>query len=104
LTSFPETILEKVKESNCKWIFCDEEKAESLLECVSKVAWPVEVIVCGPSGSKGFNNFNEFYKDDGEACPTFTLKGDDIACIFPTSGTTGSSKGIYLLMIPLNDK
>lgn len=90
--NFPETILEKLIESECRWVFCDTENAVKFRDAGEKAPWPVTVVVCGP-GLDGFENFSKFYEDDGTSCPKPDLSGDDISVILPTSGTTGSSKG-----------
>jgi acyl-coenzyme A synthetase/AMP-(fatty) acid ligase len=87
-----DTILEKLIESNARWIFCNGEEAIKCQSIADKANWKVEVVVCGP-GVEGFTNFDEFYNDDGKSCPKYELTGDDLAWILPTSGTTGPSKG-----------
>jgi hypothetical protein len=40
-------LINRIIESNAKWIFCDEEYATANLRAASKIPWPVQVIVSG---------------------------------------------------------
>jgi len=69
--------------------------APVILSVTSKVPWSVEIIICEKDTLvENCTSFEEFLNDDGSKLPQVEVSEDDTALILPTSGTTGSSKGM----------
>ena len=66
-SSYPEdtqdTIFERVRDSNVKWIVCDLSAVPVVKQAVAQISWPVEVITIGQV--EGCTNVDTLFQDSG---------------------------------------
>ncbi|CAL8071213.1 unnamed protein product [Orchesella dallaii] len=87
-----ETLLARVFESRCGWIYCEPAQASLCLSVAEQIYWDVEVIVASREPVEGCTTIYELMEDDGSELPELNLGLDETALIMCTSGTTGMSK------------
>jgi len=66
-SSYPEdtqdTIFERVRDSNVKWIVCDLSAVPVVKQAVAQISWPVEIITIGQV--EGCTNVDTLFQDSG---------------------------------------
>jgi len=60
------SLLEEIQESQAKWILCDSDIAQSVLETRKMVTWNVRVIAFGLC-SEDCMSVDTFFQDDGKS-------------------------------------
>ena len=62
--SYVETLVDRLKDYNAKWLFCDPSTVQQCQTAAQSVSWPVEIFVFG-NDIAGCTSVDTIFKDDG---------------------------------------